>query len=484
VRYPYENLDPDLFQEMVQSLLVKMNPNVTCYPVGQADGGRDAVLQVPEGEGFIVYQVKYSRDPSKIKDTFAWVKSAIKGEESKIRELRSRGALGYYLITNVSGTAKQDSGTMDKVDALFNEMGLDGSRCMWRDDIDRRIEAFPDLRWSYPSLITGMDMLKVLVENGLSENKKRRSLALLAFLRTEFQRDEKVRFKQVDLQNDLLKLFIDVPIAPIDDDTESNTSFKNSLLNSVISKNKRKSDIDDDATEEASSGPFHRRPNIGTAQFLLDKLVGIKEPIIVLEGGPGQGKSTLTQYISQVHRARLLKEDEFLDGLPEAHTKQPVRLPFRIDLRDLSTWLDKKNPFRSKENDSEVSNWSPSVESFLAAQITEYSGGTSFTVDDFYDVISISPVLVIFDGLDEVPDIAQRHRVVESIVESIERIKETSISLQSIVTTRPAAFSNAPGLPKSKYSTYKLAFVTKRLAKDYAKKWSISKNLDVRPASY
>jgi hypothetical protein len=41
--YLYENLGDERFQELCQALLVKEMPHVQCFPIGQRDGGRDAI---------------------------------------------------------------------------------------------------------------------------------------------------------------------------------------------------------------------------------------------------------------------------------------------------------------------------------------------------------------------------------------------------------------------------------------------------------
>ena len=53
--YPFENLDPERFQQFCQALLTKEFPNIQCFPVAQPDGGRDALSYLSEDEerGFI-----------------------------------------------------------------------------------------------------------------------------------------------------------------------------------------------------------------------------------------------------------------------------------------------------------------------------------------------------------------------------------------------------------------------------------------------
>ena len=43
--YQYEQLNPESFQQLSQSLLLKAFPALQCFPVGQSDGGRDAIFR-------------------------------------------------------------------------------------------------------------------------------------------------------------------------------------------------------------------------------------------------------------------------------------------------------------------------------------------------------------------------------------------------------------------------------------------------------
>ena len=104
--YNYETLDPETFQKLVQAILVTTHPGLQCFPVGQPDGGRDAIFYF-EGltsKKFIVFQIKFSRSPSEKLERDA-IETLIKSEQEKVKSLIERGATQYYFITNVKGTA-------------------------------------------------------------------------------------------------------------------------------------------------------------------------------------------------------------------------------------------------------------------------------------------------------------------------------------------------------------------------------------------
>jgi hypothetical protein len=161
----------------------------------------------------------------------------------------------------------------------------------------------------------------------------------------------------------------------------------------------------------------------------------------------------------------------------------PVKLPFKIDCRDLSRWLGKQNPF-SPDNPNELpANWQKSLESFLAAQVTHHSGGAAFSIADLHAVVRISPILLVFDGLDEVADITRRREVVDEITRGTNRLEGIAAGVQAIVTSRPAAFANSPGLPEETYTYFSLASITQPLIEQYADKWLKARRLMGKEAS-
>ena len=117
--YPYEQLNDESFQQLSQSLLLKAFPDLQCFPVGQPDGGRDAVVRLPEAApdttGFILFQVKFARrelNPSEARD---WLLETLKRELPKVQKQIGEGAERFVLVTNVSGTAHPAAGSIDKL---------------------------------------------------------------------------------------------------------------------------------------------------------------------------------------------------------------------------------------------------------------------------------------------------------------------------------------------------------------------------------
>src|SRR6266478_7069357 len=140
---------------------------------------------------------------------------------------------------------------------------------------------------------------------------------------------------------------------------------------------------------------FRGKRGPGAASFLLASPF---LPFVVLEGAPGQGKSTITQYVCQVHRMRLLDKVDQLAQIPEPQRTLGVRLPFKIDLRDLASWLSRRNPFSAEGEEVSLNSSERTLEGFLAALVRHHSGGAAFDVSDLHGVFRVSAVLVVLDG--------------------------------------------------------------------------------------
>lgn len=471
--YLLENLGPEKFQEVCHALLAKAFPKTQCFPVGQRDGGRDAIsyLMGDEQNGFIVYQVKFVRNPRAEKAPHEWLKDVVNEEAPKVRLLIPKGAKEYYLLTNVPGTAYPESGSIDTVQRIFDEHLDIPCQCWWRDDINRRLDDSWNIKWAYPEILSGPDILRLIIEGGLSEDAERRTSAIRAFVRDQFDRETEVRFKQVELQNKLLDLFIDVPV---------------SLRNSVPPRQLRRQEISALHTigqEDPNNRHNPQAANIGAASFLLHPLTQKYLSRVVIEGAPGQGKSTVTQYICQIHRSRILNEGLNDPRIPSAHRDKPVRLPFKIDCRDFSAWLSRQNPFSAESDATVPDDWQKSLESFLAMQVRHHSGGAAFSISDLHAIAKLSAVLLVFDGLDEVADISRRREVIEQISKGVNRLHEVAVSVQTVVTSRPAAFANSPGLPEDTFRYFHLQSIDRPLIDQYAGKWLKARRLEGKEAS-
>jgi hypothetical protein len=467
--YFYEELNDESFQKLAQAILVAVFPEAQCLPVGQPDGGRDAFVRAsPKGETKIVFQVKFSRNPDS-KTERDVVEEVVETEAKKVQGLIKKGASKYYLISNVKGTSHPEVGSIDKVNAALSDSFGIPAHCWWRDDLDARIDGLSDIKWSFPGIIRGADLLQILVAAALGDQNASRAMAMQAYLAAQHRDDSEVKFKQVELQNKLLDLFVDLPVAR----KQGFTLQLNERLPLLELPHSAVSYWHDDHMAS------HRGHNPECASTLLR--FGFESPLtrLIVEGAPGQGKSTITQYVCQVNRIRLLSRSDELSRITELDREAPVRVPFRVDLRDYATWLQGRNPF-AIDSPTLGAPAPPGLESFLAAQVSSLSGGLAFTTADFVAVAKASHVLVVLDGFDEVADVPTRIRLVDEINKAAARLQANSKSTLVLVTSRPAAFANSPGFSEREWVHLEIQAMGTQHIDQYATKWMAARNLPAR----
>ncbi|WP_157735085.1 NACHT domain-containing protein [Pseudofrankia inefficax] len=224
---------------------------------------------------------------------------------------------------------------------------------------------------------------------------------------------------------------------------------------------------------EAHFGP----DALGAASLLLGQSAR-DFPRLVIEGAPGQGKSTLSQYLAQVHRIRLLGNVAETARISPAHRAGPVLLPLKLDLRDLADWLDPEE--RTSSEPRRPTDWEPTLESALAAHIHRFSGGMRFDVADLVAVIDQHPTLVILDGLDEVGYLRMRESVVAAVAEAATRLGSGQSDFRMLVTSRPSVIAHAATLPRRQFQHLALGPLSRPLIDEYAEKWATARRLPKR----
>jgi hypothetical protein len=373
---------------------------------------------------------------------------------------------GYYLITNIAGTAHPRVGSIDRInDYLTSALEIE-SYCWWRDDLDRRLDAHSSVKWSYPEVLKATDLLEALISGMLGEDEERRRAAIRAYMTAQYEDDEELKFKQVELRSTMTSLFVDLPMTVT---RETNDRLTPNEFRSRIMRRHARYYLDG----YYYVGSRHEK----SAEFFLNAASESALSRVVLEGAPGQGKSTITQYVCQVMRMQLLGKETAIQALPKEHRGSRVRIPFRVDLRDLAKWLVGTDPFQSKA--VKVSDDEPkSLEGFLAAQVRFVSGGHQFNVTDLAAVARASHIFLALDGFDEVADVEVRRQLVAEISRGTTRLMNAGgFSIQTVVTSRPAAFAKSVRFPKEQWTYFELLPLERREVDDYTSKWMRAKGL-------
>ncbi|GAB2931402.1 hypothetical protein GCM10027047_29750 [Rhodococcus aerolatus] len=490
--YDYEQLLDEQFQMVCQALLVSEFPGVQCLPVGMPDGGRDGFRTDPETNDRTIYQVKFSRDYRKLDDPVKWVIEAVQGEMKKIKRLIERGASSYHLIVNVPGTSHLDTGRVDRVQSFLDETLELPATCWWREDLDRRLDVNFDLKMRYPALLNGPDVLRQLWMGRGGPAAERRNNALRSYFAAQHKLDETVRFKQAELlPSPLFDLYVDVPAEPV---LKGSSSARSSVLSDfigVLNRQARQRGGDDEVGpaimrsrarfrlsrggQAASVSTLGLPFELGASELLLDTEFSEAQPLVVLEGAPGQGKSTLAQFMAQVHRQRLLGDSFKAGYLGNQIVNSPLKLVFKIEMRDLAVWINGRDPWGGI--DEPLHAEAHSLEACLAAHVRQNSGGASFSVDDFLQVCRDSPVVVILDALDEVADLVTRQLAVDEVSAAVARLRQQSDQFSVVVTSRPTALANAPTFSSDTFCFLKLSQISPELARQYTSRWSKARQL-------
>ena len=310
----------------------------------------------------------------------------------KVREQMAKGAKRFVLVTNVSGTSHSEVGSIGNLQDLLEKHLPIPAQAWWRDDLDRRLDNAWDLKFTHPALLSGADLLRLVVESSPSEGRERRQNAITAFLSGQYESDREVKFKQAELENDIFELFTDVPIVPRNPPVRRQrgverlaSAFRHAATTASgeVDSLRVRQWLEIASGGESSLAYFYPRDEtwLGAASLLLNGDFQEAEPLVILEGAPGQGKSTIAQYICQVHRMWFLERRE-PGTVDPAHISSSLRLPFKVELRDFATWLSGGNPFGTGTGWDSQDLSHRSLEGFLSALVRYASGGSAFDVSE------------------------------------------------------------------------------------------------------
>lgn len=443
--YLYEALGDEAFQELCLALLIRENPAAQCLPVGQRDGGRDGIEKDPVSKApRVAYQVKWTRDAKNHGDPVKWLLDTVTGEAKNIKRLVEEGLQSYVLMTSVASTAREVAGRADRLDEELAALGVQYGvpmSCWWRDDIDARLDSAPtDILWAYPDMLTGGQALRALMADSAKTSTSHYDDLVRTVLAAQWDADTSVRFKQVGLDSHaLIDLFVDVPVR--------------------------------DATARAGTYDV----DLGGAQHLLR---GGQHAVVL--GAPGQGKSTLVQYVCQVHRAAILGHEDFLKRVPKPLHSPSPRVPIKVELRDYAAWLAGQDPFSlASQPDKRQRRPVSSVEAFLAHALTALSGGQAVTVDDTWALLRRLPSLLVLDGLDEVASEGARAGVVEEMHRFLARLKGQGCDAELVVTARPS-FTGLAEPARDRFHYFELQPLPAHLRTAYLRKWAKARGLSAR----
>jgi hypothetical protein len=445
-KYLYERLGDHEFQLLANALLTAQYPDYRPLPLRQSDGGRDGITRGRDRD--LVFQVKWSVH-GREKKAVAWLDSAVTGEADNIKRLVAEGVRHYTLVTNVPSTGMPGTGTFDqlndRLDQHAKDYGLETMECHWRESIDAMVDNADDaLLWKYAEMLAGWELMRYLIAEDRAGHQ---NVGLRKLVRkvaaVQWDEDERVKFSQVDIDREkVADLFVDV-----DADQLS-------------------------AWNGPDPGIVVQEPVGGAARYLLKADIPERSRWnTIVRGAPGQGKSTLSQYIAQVHRSAFVSEDLRPALFPDI--ARPL-FPIRVDLSDYGRWISGIDIFDTESDTQKRGKKRPAascgLEHFLADVMTD-AGGSTITADGVQDLLDLIPSLVILDGLDEVGRPAMRAQVVTEIDKFAIRGRTYDIPPRIVVTTRPST-NELPEPSPDHFEVIVLSPLTADQRADYLRKWS------------
>ncbi|NRQ51726.1 NACHT domain-containing protein [Aeromicrobium stalagmiti] len=338
---------------------------------------------------------------------------------------------------------------------------------------------------------------------------------LMNAMRQDYKRDDLIRFEEAELVGPRVDdMFVDVPILA-GADTSAGTRL--ALINpdgGQLALVGTQSGLTERGHTHRSlpsglsdpDAPHASMVSAGGAQALLHPSWSVST---VLMAGPGQGKSTLLQYVCQFNRARHLNFSEYeADAHELTSVASMPRVPFSVDLRRYATWRRKillrheqrdTGPKGSKrkggwhrhqQKPSRINDpkWladlppkvraSIMVEAYVAEDVSASAGGASFDVTDLVEVTSRWPVVFALDGLDEVSPLDDRTAVADQIRNMFDRQASPDSGLDTIilVASRPGAVER-PLWEDPRFAAVELGNLVPALKMKYLLRWSAGLNL-------
>lgn len=445
--YRLDGLSARTFEHLVQALGLKAVTN-TLTPFGDGpDGGREATFDGPTDygpienrwNGYGIIQAKFLQRPrSSNSANGAWL---IKEMRKEFRKYNRRGKgvrhLDYYIIaTNITLTAVGESGTKDQVQALLAEFakcnGLVAYDVWDYDKLRILLDSNDGVRRSYAAWITPGDVLMQL-SDWLQTDRPDFGRLITNYLQKELLSDQFAKLEQAGHTADeaipLAHVFVDLPVAsgPYSDAEGGPRAYQAKelpLFVAFLTAQAADRLVQSDETNDVETG--QSRPLPGR---------------FVLIGGPGQGKTTLGQFVCQVFRASLLEGiprsqagpdirkivDEFSASFDEKRLSRPVarRLPFRVVLSDFAAAM--------------AEGIADSLLGYLAGNFGRRTN-SSLTAHQFQTMIASYPSILVLDGLDEVPASSNRSQVLAAIQDFSVDVATGGMDMLILATSRPQGY--------------------------------------------
>ena len=370
-------------QRLVNAILkARFGEGAQLTPLGGADDGSDGGATIidmkqdasgsyvqrhrfhnplfePPRAGRYLFQVKFHKTgEQRLSDLrTSVVREFKKALQTDVLDRSDRHDVDYFfLVTNVSASKESIRRMSFPKRYHTARRPILHADIWWRESIIAFLDWAPYLWAAYPEIFPGGT--PPLLAQAYADVKAEKAKALRLAIAQQHGNDEIIRFQQIELEQKLVNLFVDLDLeAP----RHSKRHFRVPYSTSQQALHLRNFN----PRMSVARGRYHMRPPRSALELLIDDNVAVSR--ILLEGGPGQGKSTITQMAAQIYRAKLLGTFRTTGREADWSERCRVRLPFRIELRELSQWLSRYQQ--------------GAIDQYLAETMARDSGGATITVE-------------------------------------------------------------------------------------------------------
>ncbi|VBA61508.1 NACHT domain-containing protein [Mycobacterium attenuatum] len=438
--FALEELGPRAFEQLTVALAMSLvGKGIEVYGSGK-DGGREATFDgriqwsKSDGgtawEGYTVIQAKQREHVAAPADNLSWLKAQIRNEFAawmKPGSKRSRFPRNVIFVTNVRLSAEEGKGGVDQIRVYIREQldhdhdadgdkprtlrgrGLHEVKVWHRDYLNAAISNDSDVRAAFPMLLTVGDVLT-------------RATALPGFVEAPQFAPVLVDHAQTTLRHEQWVRF----------DEAGDSASNRRPVDQVI--------VDLPARDGADRISVLRHCiERGDSVLRNNRWLPRRPRHLVVTGAPGNGKSTLTRYLTQVYRSRFIADEENQPSIGEILTKTSESLlrigvpapssrrwPMRVELAQMAADMGPAG--------------GPTLRRWLCDRITENASidVKPVTLDHW---MKAWPCVVFFDGLDEVTSPSLRQRVLAEIAGFVEHLDMANADVMLVITTRPTGYT-------------------------------------------
>ncbi len=444
---------------------------VKTYGAGK-DGGRDFTLQgqvtwngvdgtSAAWDGYVVGQVKFRQDRLGTTHDQNWFIDQVEREllvwANPKSERRVKGQLPEYLIfvTNVA-LSPAAGGGRDRFDSLMHEqaenLGIRGWRVFPRDAVERLLDADVSVRKRFAAFIAPADVFAdasslVSLPRNLDVVLSKHALKMLG-------RERIIRLSEQGFRsND--KLFLEQVC------TDLNATLVDQHQHSrLVQTVKHILEHGDSILAPRAKG----RPP-GPTHFLL-------------VGDPGQGKTTLSQMLTQFYRVALVRNLD-LATIPAA-TAEVVRATRNVmaDLR-IAEPRNRRWPIRvdlAAYGDAIAGGEDVTLIRWVTRQLRELVEEDGLSNASILKWLEKWPWLVVLDGLDEVAHPSVREHLRAQVEDFMLEAADADADLLVVITTRPQGYDHY--VSEDDFQRLRLAPLSRRDALNYANRLSTVRNAE------